>query len=155
MKIDTALIMTVLQQDNDTKENADRILDKILMLAEENKPEKQPRTKKRFAIIISDPDNHLQGKEFMGWAVQHPEDDFDMGDVPKLVEQAGINFRCDQRKGDPIKTVGEAFLEARNKDFADLDIFRKHREPAPVFVTNNKLPSMDLQAPPEDEQPTT
>ena len=143
MKIDLEIVNTVLQTNEATKVNAHSILEEIIQRVEEAEAEKEPKPKpikKQFAILVSDPEGVLQGKELVGWVLQHPEEGFDISDLPKNVVAAGINYRNDCTKGEPIRTVGETFLEARNKDFTETDIWRKHREPVAVLTTDNQLP---------------
>ena len=44
-------------------------------IASEEEAEKQPAVKKQFCILVSDPKGELEGKDFVGWVLQIPEDD--------------------------------------------------------------------------------
>ena len=89
-KVDLDLVKFVLQRNFDSRQAAtvvEEIEKEMKMLEEENPP--APRVKKQFAVLVSDPEGVLEGKELTGWILQIPEEDSPWEVEDRLVLRPG------------------------------------------------------------------
>lgn len=102
--------------------------------------EKEPPVKKKFVILVSDPQNRLPKEDFVGWVLQLPESD-SVATVPDRVLRSAEEYHS-SKKGRmfPVKTVGEAIENVPAKTFKDSELWVKTKVPVLVLRTDNCIP---------------
>lgn len=120
----------------------------ITTIKSEAQASQAPRTKrprKPFVILVSDPDNRLQGLELTGWIFQvEPEDE--MEPLAPRIARVAADFNASKKgRKNPVSTIGETVMFATPRQFKALNLNRKHKEPVFVQRTDNRLPGQDTE----------
>ena len=150
------LVISTLQKTIEDQEKIDEILDllsantvgvnetanseeKTEEKAEELEGSDEPKVKKQFVMLVSDP-NSVINKDLTGWVVQMPEDE-DVRDVVECIKKGAYNFNA-SKKGQkyPVTSIGQAIANVGNKFFKPYNVSIKTKEPILIVTTNNILP---------------
>lgn len=140
-KVDLDLVKMVLQRnDIDIKQIAE-IIEEIQMEVESKiEEEKVPMAKKQFVIMVSDPNNELEGVDLVGWVAQIPEEESPYTAVDRVC-QAVYDFNTSARgRRMNIKKVGEACENVPARFFKEQKVWIKTKEPVLLVRTDNKIP---------------
>lgn len=106
----------------------------------EDKPDKMPKVKKQWALLVSDPNNTISG-DYMGWPLQMDETENISDLTDKIILAAGEFNRSKKGSKNPVNTIGEALMYVPSKFFKEQKIYNKSKEPVYITLTNNKLVS--------------
>lgn len=142
MKVDTEIVQQVLQQSK-LKLDPDlirTIFDDVREMAAANAVPRAKHPKKPFLLVVSDPNGVIpEGTELTGWAVQI-DDEKDITTLPDSLQRAAQDFNA-SKKGEklPADTIADVFESATSKQFVAHGVYRRHKEPVFVIVTNNKV----------------
>lgn len=109
--------------------------------------EKPPAVKKQFIILISDPDQKLPKDDFVGWAMQIPEDE-SPATIEERIFRGAYEYNA-TKKGRlyPAKTVGEAIENVPAKHFKEAEVWLKHKTPVLMVKTDNQIPKDESASP--------
>lgn len=147
-KIDSELVKLVLNKINLPDEKRREILVELSAAAVADAraaaESKTPALKKRFAVVISDPDGKYRSQgDCVAWVVQIP-DDSDAGATLENVAAAAYDFNR-TRKGRrfPIRLFREAFEFIAAKIFKANNVFVKTKEPVRVLFADSKIPTSE------------
>lgn len=140
MKADLEIIETVLKKHDIEDSVLAQIRAELVQEIENNKTPREKATKKDFVLLVSDPNGVIpDDAELTGWAIQiDPKKG--IKEIPDILKKIGTAFN-DTPKGQklPAESVGDLFETAPGKTFSENGIFRKHKDPVFVMVTNNKV----------------
>jgi hypothetical protein len=109
-EVEPALLRTIVEEMN-------------LMVQPEVDEEKPPALKKQWSILISDPEGRLpEGNDFVGWALQIPENESVMSTTERIYK-AAYEFNT-TKKGRlmPANTIGEALEHIPAKHFKEANV---------------------------------
>jgi len=141
-KVDIELVKLILQR----REMDGRAVASIVNeLVEEVKiqsetDEKTPTPKKQFVILVSDPNEELQGKDFTGWVVQIPEEDSPYT-VEERLTRAAYDFNVSPKgRRFPVKTIAESCEVVSARFHKEQKTWVKTKEPVLVVTTANRIP---------------
>ena len=149
-KVDLDLLQFVLQRNSvDARLTAQILSDlqeqmKIEKMEEEVK---EPRVKKKYDFVASDPEGVLDGRELVGWVVQIPEDQSEFSVEERIYAATYEYNRSKKGRRDPARTVGEACERVPAKMFRAQQIWVKNKEAAYLLPTDNVLPGADEMRP--------
>jgi hypothetical protein len=119
-----------------------RIIEELNLInePEPGEEEKLPAVKKQSVIIISDPENTLPTRDYVGWVIQIPEVDSPSTTLDRVF-RAAYEFNT-TKKGRllPVKTVGEAIENVPAKFFKEAELWTKTKTPVLVIKTDNDIP---------------
>ncbi|MEO0797454.1 MAG: hypothetical protein AAFX93_20060 [Verrucomicrobiota bacterium] len=141
MKVEIDLAKMVMTRNGlDIRTVAQIIEDINSELQAQAEDEKPPTIKKQFVVVVSDPDEVLQGKVLTGWVVQIPEED-----SPHVVEERLFSLAHEYnmtKKGRriPVKTVAEVCENVPARLQKEAKAWVKTKEPVYVFPTKNRIP---------------
>ena len=141
-KIDVSKVAEILKKNHIDPAVLRRVVEEMNLAVqpdpgEEDKP---PAVKKQWVIVVSDPNGKLPKTDFVGWVVQIPESE-SPAITPDRVFRAVYDFNA-SKKGRllPVKTVGEAFESIPAKNFKEVEVWVKTKEPVIVLRTDNEIP---------------
>lgn len=140
-KIDVNKVAEILKNNEVDPKLLRQIVEEMNLLTQaEANEEKPPAVKKRFVILISDPDGLLPATDFSGWVLQVPEDD-SVATTQDRALKAIYEYNA-SRKGrlNPAKTLGEAFEYIPGKLFKEADLWVKTKTPVLMLRTDNEVP---------------
>lgn len=141
-KIDIELVKMVLQRNELDIRLVSQILEDINLevknQAEED--EKLPSMKKQYTVLISDPDNQLEGKDLTAWVCQIPEEDSPALTQERIIRSAYEFNASPKGRRMPVKTIGEACEVVSSRFFKENKIWVKTKEPVLVLTTDNIIP---------------
>ncbi|MCC5841357.1 MAG: hypothetical protein JJT96_14665 [Opitutales bacterium] len=139
-KIELDLVQMVVEQNIPEKRIVAQIMEDLRrQLEQKEEKESTPRQKKEFAILVSDPEGHLEGKHKVGWVLQIPEGD-DPAEIEKKIASAAIEFNTSPKgRKLPVSSVGEACEAIPPKFTKDHGFWIKTKEAVQVLRTKNKL----------------
>ena len=140
-KVEMELLKRVLQRNELDVRQVSQILEDINkeLDREEDEP-KMPAVKKQFSILVSDPEEKLKGLDFVGWAVQLPEEESPQT-VPEKIIRAAYEFNAPPKgRRFPVETIGDACETVTARHFKEQGVWVKNKEPVLVIRTDNKIP---------------
>ncbi|MEO0795978.1 MAG: hypothetical protein AAFX93_12490 [Verrucomicrobiota bacterium] len=110
------------------------------MKAQTDDEDKPPPVKKQFVMMVSDPEEVLQGKIMTGWVLQIPEED-----SPHVAEERvfrlGYEYNMTKKgRRIPVKTVAEACENVPARIQKEQKVWVKTKEPVYILPTKNKIP---------------
>lgn len=149
-KIDLDMLQVVLQRNSvDARLTAQIIADlqEELKIEKMEEAEREPRTKKKYVFVVSDPEGVLDGRELVGWVVQIPEDQSEFSVEERIFAATYEYNRSKKGRRDPARTVGEACERVPAKMFRAQQIWVKNKEAAYLLPTSNELPGADKMRP--------
>ena len=142
MKITIEDVEAVLLEQKVDRKAINETIIKLQEIAEENKSESDPKTKTKnqFVVVVSDPDNKLQGESLPTWIVQIKADD-DHSTVLDRVRSAACEYNANSKKGrkNPLKTFGEVFQNIKRSFLKEKNVAVKTKEPVIVLITDNQI----------------
>lgn len=106
---------------------------------EEKDKEKREIEKKRWVLLVSDPEGALDGVELTGYALQINESDSEFDVVKKLSLAAREYNRTKRGKKEPVKSVAEVCTAVPAKQLKEVGVWVKNKEAAFVLPTDNVL----------------
>ncbi|MCR5183309.1 MAG: hypothetical protein K6B46_01235 [Opitutales bacterium] len=106
---------------------------------EEKDKEKREVEKKRWVLLVGDPEGVLDDVELTGYALQINESDSEYDVVKKLNQMAREYNRSKRGRKDPVKSVTEVCEVVPAKALKEVGVWVKHREAAFVLTTDNIL----------------
>jgi hypothetical protein len=140
-KIDVSKAAEILKRNQIEPAMLRRIIEEMNNAAQpENGEEKPPAQKKQFVILISDPDDRLPKKDFVGWVLQIPENE-SVATTQDRIFRSCYDFNA-SKKGRllPVKTIGDAIENIPAKVFKEADVWVKTKTPVLVLKTDNEVP---------------
>lgn len=125
--LDPALLRQVIEEMN-------------LAVQPEVDKEPEPRTKKQFSILISDPLGKLPSGEFTGWVIEIPENASVTSGLGRI-HKAAYEFNT-TKKGRmmPAKTMADAIENVPAKHFKEQQVWIKTKSPVFMVTTDNEIP---------------
>lgn len=140
-KISIEEVEAVLRKQNVDVKIVKNVIDELVEVVKEEKDSRAtgPKQKNEFLIVLSDPNNELAGKDFVGWVVQMKDGD-DAGLVlGKIQDAARDQNAAKKRKRGIINNMVEAFSGVKRRFLKPKDIMIKTKEPVRCLVTDGKL----------------
>jgi hypothetical protein len=113
--------------------------------AEETEEDKAPPVKKQFVIMVSDPKGELDGKDFVGWVLQIPEDDSPFTAEERLIRAAYEHNTTRNGRRLPVKTIAEACEHVPTRFAKEQGVWIKTKEPVYVLRTSGKIPMLEAR----------
>lgn len=141
MKVDLEIVEDTLRQNKQLGDaEVTALLDRIKNEAEARKLPREKKPRRPHVLLISDPDNKLQGVELTGWVFQtEPEEEF--SDLSAVLQRVAGSFNASPKgRKNPVETFGDTIMYAPAKLFREEGLSRKHKEPAFVRTVPNRLP---------------
>jgi hypothetical protein len=142
-KIDLAKVTAILKKHEPDAQKVRAMIEEMNLAAEKDSPDKEegePKAKKQFVIVVSDPAGRLPKIDLVGWVLQIPEDNSPSVTLD-LVNRGAYEFNA-SKKGRllPVKTHGEAFESVPPKFWKETGLAVKSKTPVLVVVTDNEIP---------------
>lgn len=140
-KIDMELLKTVMRRTEVDARIAALIIEELQQEIQEQEQEKEPtpQLKKQFAILVSDPEGHLEGLELAGWVVQLPEDTSPLTTVESITAAAYDFNQTPKGRRMPVCSIGEACEAVPARFFKEQQVWVKTKEAVMVVRTDNKI----------------
>jgi hypothetical protein len=141
-KIDINKVAEILKENQVAPALLRQIVEEMNLAAQPETGEDAPPTvKKQFVLLISDPEGRLPKDDFVGWALQIPENESPATALERVC-RAAYDFNT-TKKGRllPVKTIGEAIENVPAKHFKETDVWVKTKTPVLIVKTNNQLPT--------------
>lgn len=135
MKVDMEIMDSVLSEYSNKidMETRVKILRDIEKEAEENKPEREKKPKKRFvAVAITDNPDFENVPLFL---TQIEEGDNHNFVVDRIVRATEEHNNTPKGRKKPIRTFGDAFAETKRKMITDKNVWIKTKEPVIIVRT--------------------
>ena len=148
-KVDLELVKMVLQRQDDMDiRRVSAIIEDIneeMAAGEEEDGDKAPSVKKQFVILVSDPKGELEGKDFVGWVLQIPEEESPATTEDRLV-RAAYEFNITPKgRRLPAKTIAEVCEHVPARVTKEQGIWPKTKEPVYVLRTGGKVPLDEIK----------
>ena len=135
-KVELELVAKVLQKNKLNVRKTSKILEDLHNEIENETVEKAKPIKKQFVILAS---KKKEAGCRVGWALAIPED-LSPHVVEERVIEAAHDFNMTPKgRKLPVRTIGEAIESVPARILREQDIYRKHKEPVYIFLTNNKI----------------
>jgi hypothetical protein len=141
-KIDINKVAEILKKNQVAPALLRQIVEEMNLAAQpETGEEAPPAVKKEFVLLVSDPEGRLPKDDFVGWALQIPENESPATALERI-HRAAYEFNT-TKKGRllPVKTIGEAIENVPAKHFKEADVWVKNKTPVLIMKTNNQLPT--------------
>ncbi|MCH2155284.1 MAG: hypothetical protein MK080_04725 [Opitutales bacterium] len=145
-KVDIDTLKLILQRNLQDPRQINDIINDInveLQEQEAENEEKPPPVKKQFCMLVSDPEDTLAGKDYVGWVAQIPEDESPLTCPDRIIRAAYEYNQTPKGRRLPLETIGEACENVSAKYFKEQDIWMKTKIPVHVVNTNNKIPKFE------------
>ena len=125
--VDTQVVNTVIRE-----------MEEVIQEEKDNKVP-VPKQKNEFIIVLSDPNNELAGKDFVGWVVTQKQGE-DAGLIlDKIRAAAGETNAAKKRKKNMIMNMADAFYGIKRFFLKSRNVAVKTKEPVRVLITDGKL----------------
>jgi len=146
MKIDIDEIPQILLSLKVDQKTVQQVADKLREVAEDNAAEagpKGPKSKYKYLVVASDPDNLYPQLENIPMWVFKVKDEEKHTDVLPRFFKGVYDFNAKSRKGkkNPIKSVGDGIQTVGPKFFKPEKSPILTKNPVIVLKTDNKIPS--------------
>ncbi|MEO0796635.1 MAG: hypothetical protein AAFX93_15810 [Verrucomicrobiota bacterium] len=142
-KVETDLVKMVMTRNGLDGPTVAQIIEDINseLQAQTEDEEKPPPIKKQFVMVVSDPEDTLNGKILTGWVLQIPEED-----SPHVAEERlfrlGYEYNMSKKgRRVPVKTVAEICENVPARIQKEQKVWVKTKEPVYAIPTRNKLPT--------------
>lgn len=145
-KVDLELVKMILQRNELDIRVVSQILEDInaeVQAADDE--EKVPPVKKQFVFLLSDPKGEIEGKDFVGWVLQIPEDDSPMSAEERLVRCAYEFNITPKGRRMPVKTIAEVCEHVPGRIGKEQGVWVKTKEPVYVLRTGGKVPLDEIK----------
>jgi len=145
-KVDLELVKMILQRNELDIRLVSQIIEDINSeVKAEDEEEKSPPVKKQFAFMLSDPKGELEGKDFVGWVLQIPEDDSPYVAEERLI-RAAYEFNITPKgRRLPVKTIAEVCEHVSTRITKEQGVWIKTKEPVYVLRTGGKVPLDEIK----------
>jgi len=147
-KVDLELVKMILQRNELDIRLVSQILEDINTETKANEDVDDsagPPVKKQFVVLVSDPKGELEGKDFVGWVLQIPEDDSPMSTEERLIKAAyEFNMSKKGRKM-PVKTIAEVCEHVSGIFTKEQGVWPKTKEPVYILRTGGKIPMEEIR----------
>jgi hypothetical protein len=146
-KVDIELVRRIMQRNALDIQVVSQVINDLeseleIEAAENPKP---PPVKKQFVVLVSDPEGHLEGKDFAAWVCQIPEEDPPMA-AEERIHRAAYEFNLTPKgRRLPARTIGEACEAVPARLFKEQNIWVKTKEAVLACRTNNEIPMDDMK----------
>jgi hypothetical protein len=146
MKVELETVQEVITRITDPK-IAQKVVDALEKQAREEKAEeaavkeaaKEPKIKKRLAVVITYADQKPNVEDFCAFIVQIPEEANHL-QIPEKLQQVAKAFNGTKKgQRNPLKTVGETFESASPKFFKTEGLQSKSKYPSVIITARNAL----------------
>jgi hypothetical protein len=145
-KVDLELVKMILQRNELDIRLVSQIIEDINSeVAAADEEEKVPPVKKQFVILVSDPHGELEGKDFVGWVLQIPEEESPMTTEDRLVRSAYEFNITPKGRRLPVKTIPEVCEHVPARVTKEQGIWIKTKEPVYVLRTGGKVPLDEIK----------
>lgn len=145
-KVDLELVKMVLQRNELDIRLVSQIVEDINNeVSGADEDEKLPAVKKQFVILVSDPHGELEGKDFIGWVLQIPEEDSPMTTEDRLVRAAYEFNMTPKGRRLPVKTIAEVCEHVPARVTKEAGVWIKTKEPVYVLRTGGKVPLGEMK----------
>lgn len=138
-KVDTELVKMVLQRNELDIRKVSEIMEDISNESKVDDEEKVPPVKKQFVFMLSDPKGELEGKDFVGWVLQIPEEDSPFDTEGRLVRSAYEFNITPKGRRMPVKTIAEVCEHVSGRLTKEQGLWIKTKEPCYVIRTCGKI----------------
>ena len=143
-KIDIETLRFILQRNEADVRKVAEIMNEVemeLKAEEEERALRPPPVKKQFAMLISDPEGILDGKDMVGWVAQIPEDD-SVATTAGRIHSAAYEYNATPKGARmPVETIGEACEVVPAKLFKEQNVWIKSKTPLLIVPVDNKIPT--------------
>ena len=145
-KVDLELVKMILQRNELDIRLVSQIIEDInAEVATAEDEEKVPPVKKQFLFMVSDPKGELEGKDFVGWVLQIPEDDSPYTAEERLVKSAYEFNITPKGRRMPVKTISEVCEHVGGRITKEQGVWIKTKEPVYVLRTGGKVPLDEIR----------
>jgi hypothetical protein len=145
-KADTELVKMVIQRHEIGVQTTAAIIQDILdALKAEDGEDKTHPAKKQFVFLLSDPKGELEGKDFVGWVLQIPEEDSAMTAEERLIRSAYEFNITPKGRRMPLKTIAEVCEHVSGRITKEQGLWIKTKEPVYVLCTGGKVPFDEIK----------
>jgi hypothetical protein len=145
-KVDLELVKMILQRNELDIRLVSQIIEDINAEAQAaDDEEKVPAVKKQFVFLLSDPKGEIEGKDFVGWVLQIPEDDSPMAAEEKIVKSAYEFNITPKGRRMPVKTIAEVCEHVSGRITKEQGLWIKTKEPVYVLRTGGKVPLDEIK----------
>ena len=146
-KVDLELVKMILQRNELDVRLVSQIIEDINTetKAAGDDEEKVPPVKKQFVIMVSDPKGELEGKDFVGWVLQIPEEDSPFETEGRLVRSAYEFNITPKGRRMPVKTIAEVCEHVSGRITKEQALWIKTKEPVYVLHTTGKVPLDEIK----------
>jgi hypothetical protein len=143
-KVDVDVVAAILNDSSVDPEVVDQIMRKIqkeLKVQEERaEATRKPRVKNQYIVLLSDPHNHVEVEDLVGWVVQIPEMESPATVTDRIIRAAHeFNTSREGRKF-PARSIGEACEVVGPKFLKAEQLSIKTKLPVTVIKTDNRMP---------------
>ena len=132
-KLDINKVAEVLKKNQAEPAFLRRVIEELNLLAQPDpaEGEGEPKQKKQFCVIVSDPEGKMPKADLVAWVVQIPEEE-SVATALERIYKGAYDFNASKRgRLHPVKTVGESLDGVPAKFF---------KEAVLVVVSNNEIP---------------
>ncbi len=142
-KVEVDIVAGLMKGSDIPTDKVNEVMRKLReQLALEGSAEREPRERKQYVILLSDPAGKLQGLDLAGWIVQIPEEDAPATAVDRVV-QAATHFKSTKKgRRRAVATFAEAFEGVPSKVTKEHKLWIKTKEPVFAFAVPGDLPAV-------------
>lgn len=146
-KVDLDLVKMVLQRNELEVTQVAQIIEDINgeLAAQVDEEEKPPPVKKQFVMVVSDPEEKLEGQHFVGWVLQIPEDDSPYVVNERLIRSAYEYNQSKKGRRLPVKTIGEVCEHVPARIAKEQNLWIKTKEPILLVRSDNLVPTDEIK----------
>ncbi len=145
-KVELELVKMILQRNELDLRLVSQIIEDISTESKTaDEEEKPPPVKKQFVIMVSDPKGELEGKDFVGWVMQIPEDDSPFATEERVIRSAYEFNITPKGRRLPVKTVAEVCEHVPARVAKEQGLWIKTKEPVYVLRTSGKVPLDEIK----------
>ena len=139
--VDLQLVALALKEAKVPPAQAREVLEALnekVSQAEADKPERAPRSKKQYVVVISDPEGQIKG-DYTAWVVQLGEAESPFTTIER-VNKTAHDFNASKRgRLIPVRNHADTFEVVPARFFKEHDLQVKTKLPVAVIKTDNRL----------------
>jgi len=145
-KADTELVKMIIQRHAVDLPTTSAIIEDILAeLQATDEEEKVPPVKKQFVVMVSDPNGELEGKDFVGWVLQIPEEDSPQTAEGRLFRAAYEYNITPRGRRLPVRTIAEVCEHVSARYLKEQGVSVRTKEPVYILRTGGKVPMDEIK----------
>jgi hypothetical protein len=139
--VDIELVKMVMQRNELDLRLISQILEDLKdeMNAATGEDGKAAPVKKQFVFMLSDPKGELEGKDFVGWVLQIPEEDSPFVAEERLTRAAYEYNITPKGRRLPVKTIAEVCEHVPTRITKEQSVWIKTKEPVLVMRTSGRV----------------